>query len=208
MELGILHGGSVAFITLLANPEKYVATDLLPGSSEQFDAWLESYDEVVRPYYGVDYADAAANRGILAKEFAGKPLDLVIDDGSHLLEPTRSSFNALFPALRSGGIYVIEDWARDHHIERRMAEDPAVGDHVHREIARQPDLADRVSLTRLVFEIGLASAYTDFVDEIQIHDSWVSVTRGFDKLNPRDFDIAECHLNLGRRVLGDQPISG
>jgi predicted methyltransferase len=35
-------------------------------------------------------------------------LDLVVDDTSHL-GPTRASFNTLFPRLRPGGVYVIED---------------------------------------------------------------------------------------------------
>jgi hypothetical protein len=37
-------------------------------------------------------------------------VDLIVDDGSHLLEPTRRCFAALFPKLRPGGWYAIEDW--------------------------------------------------------------------------------------------------
>ena len=40
----------------------------------------------------------------------GEPLDLVIDDASHLYGPTMASFEVLFPRLRPGGLYVIEDW--------------------------------------------------------------------------------------------------
>lgn len=36
-------------------------------------------------------------------------LDIVIDDGSHVNELTVASFNALFPKLKSGGLYIIED---------------------------------------------------------------------------------------------------
>jgi hypothetical protein len=46
---------------------------------------------------------------IIATEFGAMPLDLVSDDASHLLRETRASFNALFPRLRSGGEYIIED---------------------------------------------------------------------------------------------------
>src|SRR5690606_41306911 len=38
----------------------------------------------------------------------GEP-DLIIDDGSHINEHVIESFNFLFPRLKSGGIYVIED---------------------------------------------------------------------------------------------------
>lgn len=44
-------------------------------------------------------------------ELAGRigPLDVVIDDGSHVNEHVLTSFHALFPKLRDGGVYVIED---------------------------------------------------------------------------------------------------
>jgi hypothetical protein len=42
----------------------------------------------------------------LAADFG--PFDVVIDDGSRLNERVISSFNALFPHLRPGGLYVIE----------------------------------------------------------------------------------------------------
>jgi SAM-dependent methyltransferase len=204
VELGIFLGGSVALLTLLAKPERYVATDLRTEASTQFDAWLEAHDDVVRPYYGLDQSDSATLRTILADEFADADLDLVIDDASHLLGPSRSSFNVLFPVLRPGGIYVIEDWERDHYFERQMTKDPSVAERVQDEIAKRPELVDRVPLTRLVFEIVLASAYTDFIDGIEIRRNWFSVTRGSEQPKNDEFDVARCHSGLGRRVLGDE----
>src|SRR4029077_11377083 len=37
-------------------------------------------------------------------------IDVVIDDASHLYGPTRRSFEILFPLLKPGGAYIIEDW--------------------------------------------------------------------------------------------------
>lgn len=37
------------------------------------------------------------------------PFDIIIDDGSHHNEHVRVSFDALFPYLRTGGLYVVED---------------------------------------------------------------------------------------------------
>ena len=65
-------------------------------------------------YYGVDQADTHKLADILAHEYHGDPLDLVIDDASHLIEETRRSFNFLFPHLSPGGAYVIEDWSGAH----------------------------------------------------------------------------------------------
>ncbi|WP_414170153.1 class I SAM-dependent methyltransferase [Streptoverticillium reticulum] len=37
------------------------------------------------------------------------PFDVIIDDGSHVNEHVLATFDALFPHLRSGGFYVVED---------------------------------------------------------------------------------------------------
>lgn len=39
----------------------------------------------------------------------GKDLDIVIDDGGHFNDGIITSFNALWPAVRPGGFYAIED---------------------------------------------------------------------------------------------------
>ena len=205
VELGISLGGSVAFLAMLAKPVKHVAVDLRPRSSAQFESWLESHVDVVRPYYGVDQADITALRQIVANEFPDALLDLVIDDASHRLEPTRASFNVLFPLLRPGGVYVIEDWSAGHRLDRLVADDPMVAERVHRAVANRPELANQVPLTRLVFEIVLASGYTDLIDDIEIRRGWLSVIKGLEQPDPEDFDIAKCHLSLGRRLLGDEP---
>jgi SAM-dependent methyltransferase len=36
-------------------------------------------------------------------------VDIIIDDGSHLLEDQINTYKKLFPLLRPGGIYIIED---------------------------------------------------------------------------------------------------
>lgn len=53
-----------------------------------------------------DQSDAAGLRRIA--EGIG-PLDIVIDDGSHVSDHVLASFAALFPLLAPGGLYVIED---------------------------------------------------------------------------------------------------
>lgn len=74
--------------------------------------------------FGLDYFDKSALNGprlqilrgdqndpagldALAREHG--PFDIIIDDGSHINEHVRTSFTALFPHLRPGGFYVIED---------------------------------------------------------------------------------------------------
>src|SRR4051794_37950731 len=112
VELGIMEGGSVALAALAARPRKVVALELEPERVDALDTLVARHglDQRVRPYYGVDQSDRARLGAILADEFGDEHLDLVIDDASHRLEPTRTSFETVFPRLRDGGLYLIEDW--------------------------------------------------------------------------------------------------
>ncbi len=108
MELGIYDGGSTALLALMFHPEKLVACDLIGTRVAALDTFIETHDlsESVRAYYGVDQADRTRLQEIVAAEFGSEPLDLVIDDASHLLEETTASFNVLFRdttvVIRSG----------------------------------------------------------------------------------------------------------
>jgi len=59
----------------------------------------------IRTYRG-DQADADFLRRVVAE--IGVP-DIIIDDGSHINDHVIASFEVLFPLLRDGGIYVVED---------------------------------------------------------------------------------------------------
>jgi hypothetical protein len=113
LELGIYDGGSIAFWFEHLRPQRYVALDKRPwGDSPYFSRYVESrgLSGQIKTYWETDQGDREALRRIVASEFVG-PLDIVLDDASHQYEPTKVSFEALFPLLRSGGLYVIEDWS-------------------------------------------------------------------------------------------------
>jgi hypothetical protein len=74
--------------------------------------------------FGIDLHDKKALEGDRIHIFQGSqedraflervadatgPLDIVIDDGSHVVGHVLASFDVLFPRLREGGIYVVED---------------------------------------------------------------------------------------------------
>jgi predicted O-methyltransferase YrrM len=114
LELGTASGASAVLWRELFQADKLVTIDRakepleLPG---------------IRTYRGLDQADADALREIVRVEFDS--LDLVIDDASHFYEPTRASFDVLFPLLRPGGLYVLEDW--DWEVLNRLADPPLFG---------------------------------------------------------------------------------
>ena len=108
VELGIFDGGSTALLAQVACPNKLIAIDLMPDPCAALEDFLDQrhYRGRVATFYGVDQSDTGHLSEILDKECPGMALDLVIDDASHLLDPTRASFNFLFPRLAPGGASV------------------------------------------------------------------------------------------------------
>jgi len=67
------------------------------------------------------------------------PFDIIIDDGSHMSHHIIASFNALFPHVRPGGIYVIEDLGTAYWPSWGGNPDPSAQ---YRSIAMLKDLLD------------------------------------------------------------------
>ncbi len=177
VELGIFKGGSVAFLTQLARPDKMVAIDV-EAECSSLDRFIDAQGlrGVVVPYFGVDQADGAALSQIMHDEFAGSPIDLVIDDASHRLPETRASFNRLFPLVRPGGVYVIEDWGwantRFPSVDSKMR--------------------GQTPLSVFGCELVLACARRPgLVAAVDVDQHILSVRRGPRDLDPHDFDISE-----------------
>ena len=165
-ELGIWDGGSIAFWFELFHPRKHVAVDLADREdSPYFVRYREERGlaDVISTYWRTDQADSERLREIARAEFEGL-LDLVIDDCSHQYAQTRASFEALFPLVRSGGLYVIEDWAWSHWEEFQ---------------APTHYWADETPLTRLVSElVEAAGTSAGVVASIAIYQGFAVVERG------------------------------
>jgi len=190
VELGIRRGGSTAMLSELGGAERIVSIELSPNRIEALDRYIDEQGvaDVVRPHFGVDQADRARLRRIVDEEFAGQPLDLVIDDASHLYAESRASFEVLFPHLRPGGLYLLEDWRWQHIfgagiVAALEGDDPARRDHVQREVQRRMVEQHRTEpatpMSRLVVELVLARAVSgDVAQDIEIRDHWAAVRRG------------------------------
>ena len=190
-ELGALHGGSTLFFAEIARPRRIVAVDRAPKhltvAPVESDVASRGLSDVVRFYGEVDQADRRRLAEIVEEVFDGSALDLVIDDCSHLYEPTRASFNELFPRLRPGGAYVIEDWPWAHIPLGRWSADP-----------------DQVPLTRLLFEIILAMpGVPDLITDVSIDDGLAVIRRGDASVDPATFDVSACSNPRGRALLAN-----
>ena len=185
VELGIARGGSTAFLATLARPERLIAIELDAGPVPGLDAF-----PCVQVCYGTDQADRATIQAVVGDE----PLDLVVDDASHLLDLTRASFNILFPRLRPGGIYIIEDWAWAHADYDVEGADKVAPSYPPGEPA----------LTRLVVELLMTcGSVNGVVSNMYVTPGAVEVVRGPAPLD-EDFDIGQSFRSRSGPILATE----
>jgi hypothetical protein len=185
IEIGIFQGGSIAFFAALARPHKLVALELDADPAPALRDYIAAHglDATVRPYYGVDQSDAPRLQEIVREEFGDAALDLVVDDASHLLEPTRASFNALFPRVRPGGLYVIEDWALSH-------------------LGMPWGGPGELPLTILGMEcLMVAGTRQGVIDNVEITPYAITVQRGPAELDPATFAIGTRYDDAARSLV-------
>jgi hypothetical protein len=102
LEVGV-HLGDSTKILATAYPEAKIIG--LDSSIHKID--FSDFPNI--SYFEANQGDAAGIDKILTESFPDG-IDLVIDDASHIGALTCVTFYAVFPHLRSGGIYIIEDW--------------------------------------------------------------------------------------------------
>jgi predicted O-methyltransferase YrrM len=109
LELGVYQGGSFVFLDQLLKPDRISAIELSTTPIPALDKYVSDNKDRARLYYGTSQDDVETLREIVRRDFDGQ-LDLVVDDASHFYEQTKASFKTLFPLVRPGGLYIIEDW--------------------------------------------------------------------------------------------------
>ncbi|UXT48823.1 class I SAM-dependent methyltransferase [Agrobacterium tumefaciens] len=110
LELGVYQGGSFVFLNEVFKPRKITAVELSEVPIPALDTYIEAQKGRAKLYYGTSQDDEAKLAEIVETDFGGE-LDLVVDDASHFYDQTKASFRTLFPKLRPGGLYIIEDWS-------------------------------------------------------------------------------------------------
>lgn len=187
-ELGIFQGGSTALLAQLAQPEKLVAVDIRTEPAEGLDEFIaaQGIQDSTAVHWGVDQSDRDRLKSILAEDIGERDLDMVIDDASHQLKETRASFDTLFPRLRPGGIFVLEDWSWAHTV--------------------MPVWPKRRPLTVLLFELVLASAYAEaIVASVDVHRAWATITRGPEEVDTDEFALADLVGERGHGLIAPVP---
>jgi hypothetical protein len=98
LEIGVLEGKSMRLWEAYFPDARIFGLDIEPKT--QYDT--ERVKTLV--------ADQG-NRMDLAKvtSVTGRDFDIILDDGGHRMDQQQISFGTLFPAIKSGGLYIIED---------------------------------------------------------------------------------------------------
>ena len=173
VELGIYKGGSTVFFHELAQPEKLTAVEIEQAPVPTLEYYIEGLSKnSLKTYYGIDQADRTRLVATVNEEHDGHALDLVIDDASHYLEETTQSFNALFPLLRKGGVYVIEDWPASY------------------ETTNNPRFLNKEPLTNLIHHLVIKCASNpNLITKVEIYRSMCLIWRGDRDIGIDKFDI-------------------
>ena len=200
-ELGIWQGGSPLFYGLATDARKIVALDIArhaPMPEGASDTFYENpviakiveqrrLTDKVKLHFNVSQSDRAAVTAIMDEEFGDEPIDLVIDDASHEYGLSRESFEIVFPRLRMGGLYVIEDWQWAH------IDSPAYQ-------SGGGPLAGKPALTNLVFELMIAyGGNPDLFWNIVVRDWFVAIQKGSRQLTS-DFRLDDLMRMRGAKL--------
>ena len=98
LEIGVGHGGSLRMWAAYLPKGRVIGLDLRARALEHADP--PRIEVVIGDQADPEVLAALAGRG---------PFDVIVDDGCHRTPAQRASFEALWPALKPGGWYAVED---------------------------------------------------------------------------------------------------
>jgi Methyltransferase domain len=189
-EVGFFDGGSTLYYLERYGVDKVVATDIR-GQALALDAALADarYGERLVVGYSVSQNDEAA-LARMATHFEGQPIDLIVDDASHIFEFSLATFEVLFPRLRPGGVYMLEDWGWAHH----QGTQPGGQHYEH--------MKPYASLANLSIMIQLAMVSNpQLIESIEITASAAVIRKGEAAASDARLDLKSLCLSRGNDIL-------
>lgn len=205
IEIGIFMGGSSAYLHELFSPEKIVTMDIRKKPLVTLDNYIEArgINNSLKPRWGVDQGNNSQVSRVVNEEFGDQLIDLIIDDASHLLQPTRNTFNTLFPRLRPGGYYFIEDWKWAHG----SPDTPTTGGSISAE-AIEKALGNQPPLSLLGIDLMMACGNRpDIISEVHFSEYHIRIRRGSAKIDALPFDVRNFRMmhNIDKALPEDLP---
>lgn len=205
VEVGVDQGGGTSFFLKLFKPQRLLAIELSSEPVPKLMNFLAEHDKenCVNVCWGVDQADTVEVPRLVDDMFGGETLDIVVDDASHLLNPTTTTFELLFPRLRRGGLYVIEDWSSEHLMDARIAAEIASFPERF-QAQKQTSVANadyEMPMSFLICQLLIASAHNaEWITDIRVGKGICEIRRGAADIEPGT-PIADYLGGLGRWML-------
>jgi 23S rRNA U2552 (ribose-2'-O)-methylase RlmE/FtsJ len=99
MEIGVAMGGSLEiWKKYLPENSKIYGVDINPKCKEI------NFSENIFFHLG-----SASDRDFMEKTFGDIEFDIILDDGSHICSDVIETFKIMFPQIKDGGLYIVED---------------------------------------------------------------------------------------------------
>jgi SAM-dependent methyltransferase len=175
LELGVCTGESVKTFASFFRNGTIIGVDICGRGAD-----FSGYPNVV---FALGDQRSAEQLDDICATHAPGGLDIVIDDASHHGAWSWQSYSILFPHLKPGGFYVVEDWATGYWDDwpdgSRFQQFP-------------PDLGDAQLPKRLPsHDFGMVGLVKRFVDEVAWHGIRPSLTAPCTQ--PRKLDFMHVH---------------
>ena len=98
LEIGVFNGQSLKTWDEYFPNAKIVGVDITPSAKRFEDGRI-----------AIEIADQSNIEHLTSVALKHGPFDLIVEDGSHMCEHQITSLRTLFPFVRDGGIYIVED---------------------------------------------------------------------------------------------------
>jgi hypothetical protein len=187
LELGIMKGGSAAFFNALLKPANHLAVDVYQHESGLTDlaAIIGRDGRRFLARYDISQTDTLRIARIFEECFeTDAHFDLIIDDASHNYDASLAAFNGLFPLVKPGGIYALEDWGWAHW--GGAFQDPSHAEY------------QNPALSNLVLQCVLCStSRAGAISRVDVTPNTAFIHRGADPLLEQ-FDVARAYLTRNR----------
>ena len=185
VEVGVAGGGSAVAFHEYYKPDKLCLIDIDDVLGNLSRRYLVEHRQTISMDLNVDQGDQNLVESVVRNSIGDAPIDVVIDDASHLYEPALATFELLFPKLRPGGAYIIEDWGWSHW----------PGDYWQ---SPTSDWASRAGLSNLVMQATIATASRpDWISRVFVNQSACVIERGPADIPPRS-PINDYYVNRGK----------
>jgi len=172
-EVGMFEGGSLVLMDKLFSPDLIVGLDLRGKPIEPLEEYAANNPQL-KTYYGRSQDKPETLQA--ARQNFPNGIDLVVDDASHLYEQTRATFEMIFPLVKSGGKYIIEDWAWGHLAGRQ---------------APGSVWYNKPAMSNLISQIVMLSARYPVLEKVEVYKELVIITKGKGALPKDALDMKE-----------------